>query len=366
MGTIFIATDWNRGSVSNHFQALATALTERGHRVVVLVPQFRAELADPEANPAIVVWPSKRPTRPRDARFYRQITKQYRPQLTIANFGAVNIMLLMGSLQGVPHRVVWVHTLFEQLAADRDVSMLVWWLLHLRKRFVFQFATEFVANSEATREDLRIRYGIPQDKVRVFYFTMPDVMTTHNIQQGNRAGIVCVARLHQSKGHTVLIEAVAQLKLDFPDLRVTLIGDGELRADLERKVASMGLAETCHFLGTQPYGDVLQHMANAAVHVLPSLAEAFGLVNVEAMAVGTPVVSSAVGGIPDVVRDGVDGHLVPPGDVDALAMRLRQVLGDEAHRTTLGQNARARFLETFEREQALSQQIAWIEDRLSS
>lgn len=102
-------------------------------------------------------------------------------------------------------------------------------------------------------------------------------------------------------------------------------------------------------------------MATASVCVVPSRSEAFGRVNIEAMAAGTPVVASGVGGIPEIVRDGQDGFLVPPDNPQALADKLRLILSDPALRAAMGQSARQRFLDCFEQQANVARQADWFE-----
>jgi len=97
------------------------------------------------------------------------------------------------------------------------------------------------------------------------------------------------------------------------------------------------------------------------VCVAPSRSEAFGLVNIEAMAMGTPVVASRVGGIPEIVRDGVDGFLFEPGNDLELGDRLLEVLSDRELREQMGRNARRRFLEEFESSLVAKRQADWLE-----
>jgi glycosyltransferase involved in cell wall biosynthesis len=103
-------------------------------------------------------------------------------------------------------------------------------------------------------------------------------------------------------------------------------------------------------------------MAAADVVVVPSRDEAFGIVNVESLAVGTPVVASRVGGISEIVRDGRDGFLVPPDDPAALADRLSTLLCDANLRRTMAGSARRRFVDTYELETNIPRLAEWCED----
>jgi glycosyltransferase involved in cell wall biosynthesis len=108
-----------------------------------------------------------------------------------------------------------------------------------------------------------------------------------------------------------------------------------LRADLERRAAELGLDGRVVFLGARPRDEALRYLAGADAALLSSDWENLPHAVVEALAVGTPVVATAVGGVPEVVQDGVNGLLVSPGSPDALAAAVARVLGDEALRSRL-------------------------------
>ena len=150
------------------------------------------------------------------------------------------------------------------------------------------------------------------------------------------AGII--ARLTEQKGHRVLFEALAQNPA-LATLHVVVVGDGELRGDLENHVAALGLHERVHFLGARrDLGDLL---AAVDLFVMPSFWEGLPLSMVLAMGAGLPVVVTRVAGIPEVVTDEVTGLLVPPGDATALGVALARVTADRALGTRLGEAARA-------------------------
>ncbi|WP_428559756.1 MAG: glycosyltransferase family 4 protein [Solidesulfovibrio sp. DCME] len=133
-----------------------------------------------------------------------------------------------------------------------------------------------------------------------------------------------VGRVAPEKGWIILVNAVA--RMDASDLHVVVCGDGHQLNDFKRKVRERGLSGRFTFTGFVPRRVVRLVLGAAAAMVLPSLHEELGGTLLEAIAVGTPVVASAVGGIPDVVTDGVEGLLVPPGDPEALARALARVL----------------------------------------
>ncbi|MGH7729797.1 MAG: glycosyltransferase [Candidatus Eiseniibacteriota bacterium] len=131
---------------------------------------------------------------------------------------------------------------------------------------------------------------------------------------------VCLARLESQKGHAVLIDALARVRARGLDFVAVMAGEGSLRAALERQTEEAGLGDHVRFAGQVEAAGPLLTAADACV--LPSLWEGLPLALLEALARARPVIASRVGGVPDVIEDGLTGRLVPPGDAAALAAAL--------------------------------------------
>jgi glycosyltransferase involved in cell wall biosynthesis len=361
----FIATSWGEKAVPRYFRELANELVERGHQVLLLVDRQRYDVEDHRGNPAVYTWPSKRPTRPEDALFLRWLIRQYHPCCTIANFGSVNVMLLVSWLMCVPVRVAWYHTLDEQITIDRKSHVLKAVFLKLRKQVIYHLATSFAANSTRTRADLITVYRIRPEKVRVAYYALPDPFISRSLGTSysiNR--IICVGRLDFSKGQDVLIRALAMLPSALQEITTEFVGNGTARESYMKLAEELGVASKCIFCGSVSNQEVYERMASAAVTIVPSRAEAFGLVNIESMAVGTPVIASRVGGIPEIIREGVDGFLISPENPPELASRLESILTNHTLRAQMSYNTRQRFLEKFEISRVIGEIANWLESLL--
>jgi glycosyltransferase involved in cell wall biosynthesis len=155
----------------------------------------------------------------------------------------------------------------------------------------------------------------------------------------------CVARLSAQKNVGVLVQAFAALGRR-PDRMLLLCGDGEGQGRLEDAAKRLGVADRVRFLGSRP--DVPEVLGASDVFVLPSLYEGHPLSVMEAMAAGRPVIATAVGGVPEVVRPGETGLLVAPGDFQALATAMERLAGDAAERERLGRNGARIAAERFD------------------
>jgi glycosyltransferase involved in cell wall biosynthesis len=171
---------------------------------------------------------------------------------------------------------------------------------------------------------------------------LPDRSELRSERDLNGHVLVFAGRLGPQKAVGVLLEALA----DVPDVTLVIAGDGPERAALERRAATLGLDGRVRFLGAVPRDSVLRLFRAADASVLPSAWENFPHTVVEALAVGCPVIATAVGGIPEVVVDGENGLLVTPGDASALAAAIGRFFSDDELRARLA-GAAARSVEGY-------------------
>jgi glycosyltransferase involved in cell wall biosynthesis len=171
----------------------------------------------------------------------------------------------------------------------------------------------------------------------------------------DEVAVGAIGHLSPVKGHADLLEAAARIVARHPRTRFLLVGDGPLRAELEAHARRLGLRERVVFAGVRE--DVARILALLDVVVLPSHTEGLSNVLLESMAMARPVVATAVGGNPDVLRDGVSGRLVPARDPEALAAAVLELvldpgraraMGREARRVVEGEFSRQRMVEAYE------------------
>jgi len=165
--------------------------------------------------------------------------------------------------------------------------------------------------------------------------------------------VLFLGRLSRDKGVFDLLDAVAALRVTVPDVRLVCAGDGD-RHGVARHADRLGIADAVSLPGWTGQAEKRALMDRAAAFVLPSYVEGMPMSLLEAMAGGLPVIATDVGGIPDVVNDGVDGFLFAPGDIARLERLLRALLNDAALAGRVGAAARATVLRRFSADQVIA------------
>jgi glycosyltransferase involved in cell wall biosynthesis len=160
--------------------------------------------------------------------------------------------------------------------------------------------------------------------------------------------------LSARKGVFELLEALAIVRRRFPAVRLRLGGHGDVPS-LEARALELGVYDSVEFLGWVAGERKERELTEATVFVLPSYAEGLPMGVLEAMAAGTPVVATAVGGVPDAIENGVEGSLVPPGDAHALADRIMRLLGSAELRANFAAAAQKKVRDYFSADVVLSQ-----------
>jgi glycosyltransferase involved in cell wall biosynthesis len=225
---------------------------------------------------------------------------------------------------------------------------------HLVPDLLLSWATDrIVTVSERVRQSYLSGSGISPKKLVTIYngididrFTEaePDAALRPELGLDGAGPVVgVVARFVEQKGHVHLLEAAREVVRERPDVRFLLLGDGPLRGLLIERAREYGIADNLIFAGIRH--DMPRVYPHMDVSVLSSLAEGFSITLLESMASGIPAVVTDVGGNREIVDDGENGFLVPPGSPRALADRILLLLGDPGRRKLMGSRARRRVVE---------------------
>jgi glycosyltransferase involved in cell wall biosynthesis len=229
------------------------------------------------------------------------------------------------------------------------------WILRFKRfvhRLLYRLAASqisaFIAVSDEVGKSVIHELGPIQDKVVVISngvdvkrYERPGDKTELCRQLGHSndsylAGVV--GRLTAQKGHRYLIDAASVVIGRYPNAHFLLVGEGELQDDLQAQVRKLGLVNNVHFLGNRD--DVPSLLASVDLFVLPSLWEGLAMALLEAMAVGKPVVATTVSGTSQAMISGQTGLLVPPGESQALAEAIIQLISDPTLAQAMGQAAK--------------------------
>lgn len=309
---------------------LAEELESRGHRVTVVVNTRRAAPPHEISGTLEVVrlrplsLPATRMVQ--RAALLTRVARRVRPEIIQGqSLSCGALAALVGGLLGIPSTVyvqgldlyesgAWAQRTYIRWALRRnDAVVAVTHDLRQRAYGLSGRQAEVIPHGLRMREahaldrrEARTLLGLPVDAPLVLF----------------------VGRLITIKGVDHLIRAMRNMAETQPSARLIVVGDGQERALLQALAQGAGLADRVTFAGERPHEDVIRFMRAADVFVLPSLVESFGIVLLEAMSCGLPVVASNVMGIPSIVADGVNGFLVPPADDRAIAAGVERLLGD--------------------------------------
>jgi glycosyltransferase involved in cell wall biosynthesis len=211
-------------------------------------------------------------------------------------------------------------------------------------RSVGSLAHVHIAISKGLAEYLAETEGFDVEDFRIIHYGIASAGEA-TPYAGSEPRLGCIGRLIPIKGHLVLLRALAQARSRIPDLTLDVAGRGPLAPALTAYARELGLESAVRFLGF--VSPVQRALEDAAIVVVPSLGEGFGMVALEAMERARPVIASAVGGLPEIVADGETGIVVPPADADALAEAIVALAGDLARAEAMGAAGRDRALTEF-------------------
>ena len=276
-----------------------------------------------------------------------------RPAVLHAHFGGcAAVALPLAETLDLPFVVTYHGLDATRTLADRRRKLALTPHLYVRRAGrLRRRASRFVTITEYVKRTL-VDQGFPADKIAVLPLGIDTAYFAAAPEVDREPVVLFVGRLVEKKGAEYLIRAMARVERAVPGARLVVVGDGPLRASLEAEAGR--LLQGAQFLGRQPPAEVRAWMSRARVFCVPSVTaasgdrEGFGVVFLEAQAMGTPIVSSLSGGIPEAVADGETGFLVPERDVEGLAARITTLLSDAATWEAMSQRGQDRVRREFD------------------
>ncbi len=246
---------------------------------------------------------------------------------------------------------------FKSIICTHGVE--VWEPLSSLRRRALRHANLVLAPSRDTAEQVATQQSVAREQIRVLPWALDPQFEglisagSHPILPENFPRgrvILTVGRwlaTERYKGMETLITALPRLLMQWPEVQLVLVGSGDDRPWLEDFAEKNGVHRHVHFLSGLNYAEIAACYLACEVFALPSRGEGFGLVYLEAMACGKPVIGGAHGGAPEIIQDSVTGYLVPHGDAVQLATSLGALLADPAHAKQMGERGRARVQQEF-------------------
>jgi glycosyltransferase involved in cell wall biosynthesis len=250
---------------------------------------------------------------------------------------------LAGSIARVPLRLSTKHG-FNEFREGRWFG--------LADRTVGTLAHVHIAISHGLARYLAETEGFDEETFEIVHYGI-SARDTVRRYEGSEPRLLCIGRLIPIKGHLVLLRALAQARARVPDVSLDVAGRGPLEPALKSYARELGLDHAVRFLGF--VSPVQRAIEEAAIVVVPSVGEGFGMVALEAMERGRPVIASAVGGLPEIVADQETGLVVPAGNAEALGEAIVALAGDLERAATMGRAGRVRALEEFPPERSAEQ-----------
>jgi glycosyltransferase involved in cell wall biosynthesis len=341
---LHVITDTNIGGAGRYLLNLLSAWDENRYSVTVACPAG-GELEKRLKSLGVKVYPLKGGEKSFRISHVAQILGIIaREKVDLIHTHASLSGRIAGKLSGC--RVVMTR---HWMGKKSEMGFLRRWI----NRIIYRLLTDrVIAVSRAVKVSL-IEIGVPAWLIKTVYngINIPNIFENCGklrMELNTPEGVPLlgmIARLVPEKGHEYAIKAMPEILRRFPDARLVLVGDGPSRTYLEDLCERVGVKERVIFLGFRK--DVEKIAIDFDVILMPSLSEGLPLALLESMALGKPVVASEVGGIPEVIKDGINGVLVPPGDAGALAEKVVGLLISDKLRENLGKNARQTILSQF-------------------
>jgi glycosyltransferase involved in cell wall biosynthesis len=344
-----------RGSLEDYFLHLTARLNDEGFDSVFIFdqkidPAFQALYTSVNAKIVLVPETPRRFDLQMISAFYR-LFRRIKPVLVNFHFGrSCPNGLIAARLSGIRHTIWTKHSLNQDGPFYRKIAphRLLLSMIYVQARL----AKKLIAVSEGLKRELLL-YSVPESKISHFYLginlsryrqgnTSSDLSAELSIPPGRRL-IACISQARPEKGLEYLLQAMSSVCYRHPEAHLLIVGGGPLTGYLRDLGEKLGVADKVTFCGVR--NDVERILSACEFSVLPSLTEGLGLVILESCACGKPVIASKVGGIPEIITEGVNGFLIQPRDVQAFAETMTLLLSDRDLLLRMGQAGIARARE---------------------
>ncbi len=336
-----LALNWNdlsnpfAGGAEVHLEELLRRLVSYGHEVTLFCSGYQNCLPEETIEGIRIIRHGNRYDFNLIAPFFlRKLVKKDRFDVLVEDINKIPfytpLYLKLKTLVVVPH--LFATTVF------REINFVLGAYIYLAERPLVRVyrGMPFNVISESTADDIAQR-GVPREHISVIHcgINRRVYCLDTSVPKYERPTVLYLGRIKKYKSIQHLIRALALVKKEVPDARLMVVGNGDYLDKLKSLSRSLGLSTDVEFPGFVPLENKVERMRRAHVAVLPSLKEGWGLTNIEANAVGTPVIAANVPGLKDSVQDGQTGFLYKYGDIAEMARKIVALLTDDDLRTKL-------------------------------
>ncbi|MDR4946651.1 glycosyltransferase family 4 protein [Neobacillus cucumis] len=354
---ILITTFWEYplvGGLQNYIADLKAGLEAKGHQVDVIAPNQFPEYYVEKAKPKIVK---------ENKNFYKQRYGSYNDRILSNSSDLQLFEYMLGNINLKQYDIIHAQDRFTanvmgRLNESYQKPLLFTphgFMTHTRLKFnliksgsveeayylaidrqAIKAANHLVVLCELFRPILK-KLGAKDEKMTTVY-TGIDFQAQERIRNKEKTVITCVSRLRPRKGHKYLLEAFSLIKNQFTNVELRIVGDGEMREELENQARVLQLNDVV-FLGSRK--DIPELLSQSDIFVLPTTSDTLPISVIEAMFAGQAIITTNCGGIPEIIQDQQTGLIVNPADSKQLAEKMLLLLQDKTLRTNLADNARS-------------------------
>ena len=346
MNILLLSNHLNIGGISSYLLLLGRGLMQIGHKVYVassggeLVPRFTAQ----GLNFVPIPIKTKFELHPKILISQMKLSRLFREKQINIIHANTRVTQVLADLLSRSYTVPYLSTCHGFFKNNIGRRMFPLW------------GDRVIAISESVKQHLINDFKVNEDKIRVIFngidvskFTNQDIIDKGNIKAvlGLKPGPVVgiVARLSDVKGHSYLIQAMRSVIKGVPDAQLLIVGDGKEKDNLSKQVTGLKMGGNIKFIAS--VDETAQILPIMDLFVMPSLQEGLGLAVMEAQAAGLAVVASNIGGLSNLIQDGVTGLLVPPKDVHTLSAAIVELLRNLDKAEQFGRNGRKFIEENF-------------------
>ncbi|GAA4267983.1 glycosyltransferase family 4 protein [Hyunsoonleella aestuarii] len=319
---ILIFYTHNQGYLSGFFKEISSRLSSEEHQVFNF--SFKGKKDSAEFD-GVKLFIEKKSGYINNYLHVYRIIKKIKPDVIISNFSYVNPALFFGKFFGVKNNLAWSHSLNVQMESSKSNILI--------KRYFLKLADIVIANSILTEKELHTSYALAESKTKVIPFwtniieNKGKLMTGNFGNQSKAVKIGCPGRLKHHKNQQVVIKALSRIMNNGQDNFILyIVGNGETIKELKELVCKSNLDYKVKFISNLSVDEMIDFYKSMDVIVLPSLHEAFGLVLIETLALGTPVLVSSRFGALSFIHEDKNNLLSEitfnPNSVDSLTQKL--------------------------------------------